>query len=96
MISAVMMLGCTLPLLEPDVERLLRRVVRERGDSFKKVLNAAVREGLSGSRRRTTKRFRQKAFSMGRSVSGANLVKALSLAAKLEDEEVVRKLELGK
>lgn len=82
--------------LEPDVEKLLRCAVRERGDSFKKVLNTALREGLSHSRRRTGKRFHQKTASMGRPVTGVNLVKTLALAAKLEDEEIVRKLELGK
>ena len=82
--------------LEPDVERLLRRAVRERGDSFKRVLNTAVREGLSRARRGGSKPFRQKTFSMGAPIAGVNLVKALSLAAKLEDEEAVRKLELGK
>lgn len=82
--------------LEPDVERLLRRAVRERGDSFKKVLNAAVREGLYGSTRRTGKRFRQKTVSMGQPIAGVNLIKTMALAAKLEDEEIARKLELSK
>ena len=31
--------------LDPDVEALLRRAMRERGASFKQVLNDAVRDG---------------------------------------------------
>lgn len=78
------------------MEKLLRRVVRERGDSFKKVLNSALREGLSRPPQRRVKRFRQKAFHLGRPSSGINLTKALAVVAEMEDQELVRKLELGK
>lgn len=80
--------------LDPDVERLLRRAVRERGQSFKTVLNTALRHGLSHKPK--PKRFRQKTFHMGQPAPGVNLTKALALAAALEDAEIIRKLELGK
>jgi len=35
--------------LDPDVEALLREAVRERGEPFKQVLNAAVRAGLEAA-----------------------------------------------
>jgi hypothetical protein len=80
--------------LDPDVEALLRKMMRERGLSFKAALNQAVREGLvkaPGGRRR----FRQKTHKMGFRPE-VPLDKALSLAAALEDEEIVRKLSLRK
>ena len=80
--------------LDSDVEKLLRRAVRERGQSFKKVLNSAVRHGLTHKPK--PKRFRQKTFRMGPAAPGVNLTKALQLAAELEDAEIIRKLELGR
>jgi hypothetical protein len=79
--------------LDPDVEKLLRRAVRERGQSFKKVLNSAIRHGLTHKPK--PMRFRQKTFRMGPAPS-VNLAKALQLAAELEDAEIIRKLKLGK
>jgi len=79
--------------LDPDVAKLLRRAVRERGQSFKKVLNSAIRHGLAHKPK--PKRFRQKSFHMGRAAPGVNLTKALQLAAELEDAEIVRKFKLG-
>ena len=80
--------------LDPDVEKLLRRAVRERGQSFKKVLNSAIRHGLTHKPK--PMRFRQKTFRMGREEAVVNLAKALQLAAELEDAEIIRKLKLGK
>ena len=73
--------------LDPDVEALLRKAVRERGEPFKRVLNAAIRDGLTRSRRKTSKPFRQSTFDMGRPL--VDLTKALSLAAELEDAETL-------
>ena len=61
--------------LDPDVEKLLRRAVRERGQSFKKVLNSAIRHGLTHKPKPV--RFRQKTFRMGPAAPGVNLTKAL-------------------
>ena len=73
---------------------MLRRAQREGDQSFKAVLNSAIRRGLSY--REKPKRFRQKSFHMGAPAPGVNLTKALALAAALEDAEIIRKLELGK
>lgn len=67
------------------MEALLRKAVRERGEPFKQVLNAALREGLSGG-----KRFKQRTFDMGRPI--VDLKKALSLAAELQDTESVARM----
>jgi hypothetical protein len=80
--------------LEPDVEAQLRTVMRERGVSFKTALNDAVRSGLDHSSREP-KRYRMPTAPMGLQ-PGVDIDKALRLAGELEDDEIIRKLELGK
>jgi len=69
--------------IDPDVQALLRKAMRERGEPFKQVLNAALRAGLRGGERKPAKPFRQRSFDLGRPL--VDLTKALSLAAELED-----------
>jgi len=82
--------------LDPDVEALLRKLMRERGVSFKEALNQAVRSGIAGVvRPQAGRRFRQKTYRMG--FRGEfRWDKALALADAMEDEELVRKIELRK
>jgi hypothetical protein len=81
--------------LDPDVEKLIRDSMRERGVSFKKALNEAARTGLIRDKQRRTRRFVQKSFPLG---EGQNFRwdKALAIADALEDEELGRKLSLRK
>jgi hypothetical protein len=81
--------------LDPDTEALLRKAMRERGLSFKEALNQAIRAGLAPNTRTVSRPYRAKTFRMGFNPE-VNLDKALSLAAELEDEEIVRKMSLGK
>jgi len=81
--------------LDPDVEALLKRVMRERDLSFKEALNNALRDALARGRQAPAKPFRTKTFNMGVK-PGVNLSKALQLAGELEDEEIIRKMELRK
>lgn len=74
--------------LDPDVEQLLRRTMRERGLSFKQALNDLVRAGVARAPARRAA-FRTATASMG--APTVNLDRALQLAAELEDEELVRK-----
>ncbi|PYT08372.1 MAG: antitoxin [Acidobacteria bacterium] len=81
--------------LDPDVEVLLRKLMRQRGLSFKAALNQAVRQGLVKAPAREPRRYRLKTFRMGyRPEIGID--KALSLASALEDEEITRKLSVRK
>lgn len=79
--------------LDPDVVAALRRVARERGTSFKAVLNDAVRRGLSGEP--TRRRYRTPSRDMGLR-AGFDIDKALTLVAADEDAETSRKLALRK
>ena len=80
--------------LDDDVAAALQRLATERGQSFKAVLNALLRRGLTvdapGSQP-----YVMPSRSLGLR-EGVELDKALRLAGDLEDEETVRKLELRK
>jgi hypothetical protein len=78
--------------LDPDVEAKLRDTMRERGVSFKVALNDAVRSGLQGELK-PSRPFKVMSSPMG---ARFNIDKALTIAAELEDDEIIRKLELGK
>ncbi len=79
--------------LDPDVAALIKRIMRERGLSFKQVLNSAVRAGLS--RPGEAQPYRTPTRRLG-ARPGVDLDRALSLASALEDEEITRKLETRK
>ncbi|MGH2971483.1 MAG: antitoxin [Gaiellaceae bacterium] len=76
--------------LDPDVEALVKRLMRERGLSFKEAVNTAIRAGAAGSR----KPYRTRTFDMGEPL--VDVTKALRLAGELEDEEILRRLAARK
>ena len=80
--------------LDPDVEALLQKRMRERRISFKEALNEAVRSGL-GPHDSPARQFHPPTFRMGFEPT-VPFDKALRLAAEFEDEELVRKLATHK
>jgi len=78
--------------LEPDADTIVRRLMRDRGLSFKQALNEAIRAGAQ--RASPHRAFRTRTFDMG--PPAIPLDKALRLAADLEDEELIRKLAARK
>jgi hypothetical protein len=82
--------------LDPDVEQMLKKVLRERDVTFKEAVNDALRDGLRGTSsggKRT--RFRQQTFSLGTG-QAFRWDKALEMASAIEDEEVIRKMAMRK
>lgn len=79
--------------LDPDAEALVREAMRREGISFKEAINRAIRAGLAARPRRT--RFRQKTVDLGFNPA-IPYDKALELAGQMEDQEILRKLSLGK
>ncbi|MGH7867525.1 MAG: antitoxin, partial [Candidatus Dormibacteraceae bacterium] len=71
---------------------LLQRSMQERGLSLKEAINQAVRKALTPAN--ATSSFRTRTFPMGNPV--VPLEKSLQLAGQLEDEEIIRKLAMGK
>jgi len=79
--------------LDPDVEHLLRKEVRRRGEPFKQVLNNALRVGLRGDTRRETP-FEPLTFDMGK--PRIDLGKATALAEELEDSHIIDRYRRGR
>ena len=80
--------------LDPDVAASLRSLAQERGSSFKATVNAVLRRGLSEGEV-PSRPFQVEARPL-KLRSDIDLDRALALAAQLEDEETIRKLELRK
>jgi hypothetical protein len=78
--------------LDPDTDAAVRKLMRERGLSFKEAVNAAIRAGAAPRAKRP--HFDTPTFAMG--APSVSIDKALRLAADLEDEEIIRKLGLRK
>ena len=81
--------------IEPDVEALLLKAMKQKGLTFKEALNAALRLGLMREQPRQRARRPLPVFEL-RQRADLNLDKALRLAGELEDEETVRKLTQGR
>ena len=79
-----------------DLLRDLRALAQARNLTLTDAANAVLRAGLAtlDDRDRHRSRFREQTAEMG--MPTIDLTRALSLAAELEDEEVVRKLQLRK
>lgn len=80
--------------LEPDVEQLLQRAMREQGVPFKRVVNDALRRGLRTGTAVPPEPFVQRVFDGG--VPLVDLTKAGQLAAELEDQALIAKLAQGR
>lgn len=78
--------------LDADVADRLHALARERRISFKQAVNTILRRGLHEG---PAESFHVEARPLGLR-PGVDLDKALALAARLEDEETIRKLELRK
>lgn len=77
--------------LDADTEALVRRMMMERGVSFKRALNDAIRGGATtvrSSEARVTRTRR-----MGE--PAVNLDRALLMAGNLEDDELIRRMRIG-
>lgn len=77
--------------LDPDVEALVKRSMKDRGLTFKQALNDAVRAGMAspGQGRATT----FPTHAMGAPL--VDVTKALRLAGELEDSELAARLVRG-
>jgi len=78
--------------LDPDVEALVKRAMRERGLSFKEAVNSGLRASLSSAASPADYAF--STFDLG--VPSLDLLHALRLASDLEDEETAREMTVGR
>lgn len=77
--------------LDADTEQLVRQRMSEQGVSFKQALNDAIRAGQTPGT--APRPFRTRTRPMGRPT--VDLDRALTLAADLEDVELVRRMQRG-
>lgn len=78
--------------LTPEADSLVRRVMRERGLSFKDAVNEAIVDGLTPRSRRA--RIETPTFDLG--AARLPLDRAVALAGELEDEALLSKRDIGK
>ena len=76
--------------LDPDVDPLLRKAMKDRGITFKEAVNEAIRKGVAPQGQHSAS-FPTYDIGTG-SIPGH---KALQLAGELEDEVIMRKMRLG-
>jgi plasmid stability protein len=83
--------------IDDDLARRLKQRAVDTGRAFKDVVNEALRSGLEQASMKPARRtYRADPVALGRPARGVDLDKALQLAGRLEDEELVRKQELRK
>jgi hypothetical protein len=80
--------------LDPDVAAKLKDEARRQGISFKEAVNSNLRRGLASGRPESAP-YRVPSRSM-RAKRGLELDQARELADRLEDEEALRKMSIGK
>jgi hypothetical protein len=80
--------------LDPDTAALLQRRMAQTGESLKAVVNEAIRAGLVDGPRQSDSEYRLVPRDMGE--PRVSVTQALRLAADLEDEEIARKLAIGR
>lgn len=76
--------------LDPDTEHLVRQRMKDKGVSFKRALNDAIREGAAAQSREP---YQSPVFDLG--VPSVDLTKALRLAGELEDEHLISGMRRG-
>ena len=79
--------------LDPDVEALLHKLMSERGPTFKDAVNEFAPIGADTAERQQG-RIPFPTYHMGEPV--LPLEHALRVAADLEDEEIIRRMSVGR
>ena len=79
--------------IDAELQTRLRELARERGVSFREALNDVLRRGLGTELAAGSYEVPARPLDLR---PGIDLDKAFSLAAELEDDEIVRRLELRK
>ena len=79
--------------IDDDLMTLLKEKARSENMNLTRVVNDILRTNLTPGPKRT--RFRQKTYNLG-ATPGMDLDKALNIAADMESEYTIGKMEVGK
>ena len=83
--------------IDDSIAKKLKDNAHQTGKSFKDIVNETLQAGLVAKKiMQKAKPYRIKSVSMGGAVTGHNLDKALALADRMEDEEIIRELSMKK
>jgi hypothetical protein len=81
--------------IDDRIDLELKEIVKRTNKSYKQVINETLQRGLAAPVY-SKKKYKLKPSSLGEPNPLYDLSKSLQLADKLEDEEIVRKLNLRK
>ena len=79
--------------IEDRLDKALKKIARDSNKSYKQVVNETLQRGLN-TPEDAKQKYKLKPSSLG--VANYDLTKSLELADRLEDDELVRKLNLRK
>jgi len=82
--------------LDDSLLTRLRDEAHREGVPFRALLHRVILRGLDAPAAADPVTYKTPSISLGQVREGVNLVKALQLAAALEDEEIIRKLAEGR
>ncbi len=77
--------------LDPDTRLLIERLMRERGITFREAVNTSIRAGAGSP-------VAEEGYTTPRSLGAprVDVTRALALADELEDDELARRLAVGR
>jgi hypothetical protein len=82
--------------IDDRIGKALKDLAYRTDKSFKQVVNETLERGLAASEPRRRQPYRERPSRLGEARAGYDLNKALALAAMLEDDEILRKLQQRK
>lgn len=83
--------------IDDKIAKALKETAHRTGKTYKEVVNETLRAGLTAKRIISkTRPYKVKPVSLGKVSAQYDLTKALELAAHLEDESIIRKMEMNK
>lgn len=81
--------------LDDGIDRKLKEIAKRTGKTYKQVVNETLQRGLSKPAY-SKRRYQLEPSSLGEPDPSYDLTRSLKLVDQLEDDEIVRKLNLRK
>jgi hypothetical protein len=82
--------------IDDRIAKALKALAHRTGKPFKQVVNETLQKGLLAADARKPRAYRLKPVPLGGPLPGIDVDKALRLSSAIEDEEIVRELDMRK